>query len=59
MGNIYPFPHNVPRKHLFNWWESIPARIFGKKYHEYDGTYEIVCYYYKGKVYITKLGKLT
>lgn len=55
---IYPFTRDVERKLVFNWRESILPRLFGMKYHEYDGIYEIVAYYYKGKMYITKFDKL-
>ena len=51
---IYPFPPDVKSKVVTEWWQALKAKIFGKKYHEFYGKYEIKAYYYKGVLYITR-----
>lgn len=51
---IYPFPPNVKTKVALEWWHFMKARLFGKKYHEFSGRYELKAYYYKGILYITR-----
>jgi hypothetical protein len=58
MSELYPFPRDIAGTCTFTKMEIFLAKLFGKKYHEYDGVYEIIAYHYKGKIYITKLGKL-
>lgn len=38
-------------------WQLLKARIFGEKYHDRSGTWEIIAYRYKGKFYITSYGR--
>lgn len=40
----------------FNFWQSLPPRIFGKRFYDRSGPYELIGYRYKGVLYITKYG---
>lgn len=58
MANIYNFPKDIKIKYIFNWWEGLLARLFGDKYHDISFPYELIAYHYKGKLYITKYGRI-
>ncbi len=53
---LYPFWPYASQNIICKWWQMIIPKMFGKKYRQLDGRYEVISYYYKGKIYITKFG---
>jgi hypothetical protein len=54
----YPFGPDVARTFTASGWELFKAKLFGQKFEERSGPYTIVAYYYKGKLYVTRLDAL-
>ena len=40
----------------FGFWRGLKPRIFGKRFYDKSGSYELIGYRYCGKLYITKYG---
>lgn len=48
----------LPQHCIFDWWFKVWLWLFGKKYRAVCSHYELICYKYRGVLYITKYKSL-
>lgn len=53
----YPFPRNAPQEWYAPWWRVFLAWAFGYRIRERSGPWEVRAYWWRGKLYVTKLGR--